>query len=448
MAFYSFGRIKIISRSKKKTAVATAAYHSATKITNEYDGVVHDHTNKKNVGQTYIRMPEGVPAAWVDESVPAKERLGLIWNTVEKENTNKDSRLARQFYLALQNDWSLEENLACVNKWVAENCTKIGMGITYTVHNMPGNLHVDVMALCQQYDENGKKKQRKNKEYFCRKEDGTEAYLDAEAFKISSGYEKVYRYKSADGTEFRLTKSEAEKRGDVTRINKNPVSRVISKDGFDRQNLAKEWRKSWEEIINAKIVEKGLEDFEKVDCRSYADQGSWKLPTGHVGWEHGERAAKQIADNEEVADYNNRMGALIDQTLDAIDDLEEQLDELNSGIEMDVALFKEHKNRYENNKKILEAACKSEVFGNLRETFKDLFWDLKKNIEKIFKDLEELFTSIKKGQKQEKEQIDLDFSEAKKATSTLANLIKNAEVVKSKQAESARSKTRKNDLEI
>lgn len=464
MAFYSFGRVKIISRRTKKSAVATASYHAAAKITDEETGITNDYSSKKNVGQTYILAPESSPEAWKDKSIPAKERLGLIWNTVQKENADKDARFARQFYLALQNDWSLEENLECLKLWAAENCVNKGRIFVCTLHDSNpviedsgngkkvvrhGNLHADIMIPCQEFDQNGKKKSRTKREYLCRKEDGTEAYLDAEAFKNSVGFEKVYRYQTSDGEELRLTKSEAERRGDVTRINKQPVGRSVAFDDFDSRQTLRQWRKSWEEIINAKIVEKGLEDFEKVDCRSYADQGSWKLPTGHVGWEHGERAAKQIADNEEVAAYNSRMGALIDQTLDVVDDLEDQLDKLNSCTEtMTEDLLKLHKKQYEENIKMLELASKSTVFGELRDTFEGLFYDLKTRFKKLFRDIEYTLALIKKDRNKEKQQIASDVSEAKKATSTLADLIKNAEVVKSKQAGSARQQPRKNDLEI
>ena len=41
--------IKIIQRSKGKSAVAAAAYRSGTKLTNEWDGLTHDYTHKGGV---------------------------------------------------------------------------------------------------------------------------------------------------------------------------------------------------------------------------------------------------------------------------------------------------------------------------------------------------------------------------------------------------------------
>jgi len=40
--------ISMISRGKSKSAVASAAYISCEKITNEWDGVTHDYHNKSD----------------------------------------------------------------------------------------------------------------------------------------------------------------------------------------------------------------------------------------------------------------------------------------------------------------------------------------------------------------------------------------------------------------
>lgn len=44
--------IKIVSRGKGKSAVAAAAYRAGEKITNQYDGVIHDYTRKGGVVHT------------------------------------------------------------------------------------------------------------------------------------------------------------------------------------------------------------------------------------------------------------------------------------------------------------------------------------------------------------------------------------------------------------
>ena len=179
---YSFGKVKVITRGKGKSAVATAAYHSATRIQNKWDGEVHDFTYKQDVGETFIRMPPNAPARYRDENIPAKERVATIWNEVEMFEKNINARLARQNYLALQNEFTLEQNLECVDKFIADNCTSIGMGVVYDLHLTPGNDHVDLMYLVRDFDEEGNFRRKTQKEYLCRHPDGREQYMNAAVF--------------------------------------------------------------------------------------------------------------------------------------------------------------------------------------------------------------------------------------------------------------------------
>lgn len=60
--------IQIISRGKGKSAVAAAAYRSGEKLTNEYDRITHDYTNKGGVIHTEILLPEYAPQKYADRS--------------------------------------------------------------------------------------------------------------------------------------------------------------------------------------------------------------------------------------------------------------------------------------------------------------------------------------------------------------------------------------------
>ena len=67
--------ISIISRGKGKSAVASAAYISCEKLTNEWDGVTHDYHNKKGLEHKEIFLPENAPKEFLDRST--------LWNSVE-----------------------------------------------------------------------------------------------------------------------------------------------------------------------------------------------------------------------------------------------------------------------------------------------------------------------------------------------------------------------------
>jgi len=61
--------IKIISRGTGRSAVAAAAYRAAERITNEYDGKIHDFTRKGGVAHTEILLPDHAPAEYADRAV-------------------------------------------------------------------------------------------------------------------------------------------------------------------------------------------------------------------------------------------------------------------------------------------------------------------------------------------------------------------------------------------
>lgn len=356
-AFYSFGRIKIISRNNIKSAVATAAYHAGTKLTNVYDGITHDHSKKKYVGETYIRVPEGCPQSWRDETVPAKERLGEIWNTIELENGATNARLARSNYIALPHELTLEQGLECVDRFVKENCTELGMGCTYSVHDLPNNRHVDMMYFTSEYDGNGKPKSRAKKEYLCRNKNGEEMYMDAQTFKSSEGWEKVFKYEK-DGERLDLTPSEAAEAGEgLSRINKYPVCRTVRVSGWDDMDLGNIWRKSWENILNDKFDELGLDL--SVDCRSYEERGINQLPTVHEGWGINKRENQQK--NIDIRNFNNELAKYEKASYKALENIANQIKDLSEN-QQTAKTLKDHERVYRHNVEPLEAFINSEIF--------------------------------------------------------------------------------------
>ena len=104
MAIYHL-EAKVISRGTGRSAVAAAAYMSCSQILNDYDGVQHDYTRKRGLVWQQIFLPEYAPAEWSDR--------GTLWNAVEENEKTKDSRLAREFVVALPLRWGKRNGKAC-----------------------------------------------------------------------------------------------------------------------------------------------------------------------------------------------------------------------------------------------------------------------------------------------------------------------------------------------
>ena len=85
--------VSIIKRSAGRSAVAAAAYRSGTKLTNEWDGMIHDYTRKGGIVHAEIMLPAHAPPEFADRSI--------LWNSVEQIEKARDSSLParlRQLY--------------------------------------------------------------------------------------------------------------------------------------------------------------------------------------------------------------------------------------------------------------------------------------------------------------------------------------------------------------
>ena len=266
---------KIISRGVGRSAVAAAAYMSCSAIENDYDGIFHDYTRKGGLVYEHIYLPQYAPPAWSDRSI--------LWNAVEENEKTKDSRLAREFIVALAVEFTLPEWIRQVEEFT-EALVAGGMCVDVCIHDTDGhNPHAHIMATVRPLTPDGKWQKKTEKEYLCIK-DGEERGFTAAEFKAvqAEGWEKQYQY-YVDGEKKYLPPSQA---ADYERVNKYPKSMK-----FGRQNPISErwnseeqliaWRKLWAAIVNRALEEKQLDT--RIDHRSFAVRGITEQPTIHEG---------------------------------------------------------------------------------------------------------------------------------------------------------------------
>jgi Ti-type conjugative transfer relaxase TraA len=135
--------MKPIARSGGRSAVASAAYRAAEKLTNERDGLTHDFRAKQGVEHVEIVLPEGVDAAW------ARDRSAL-WNAAEKAENRKDARVAREFEVALPHELQASQRIALTRAFAQELANRYGAAVDFAVHSPHGasdvrNHHAHIM---------------------------------------------------------------------------------------------------------------------------------------------------------------------------------------------------------------------------------------------------------------------------------------------------------------
>ena len=272
MAIYHL-EAKVVSRGTGRSAVAASAYLSCSKILNDYDGVQHDYTRKKGLVWQEVFLPEFAPSEW-------KER-GVLGNAVEENEKTKDSRLAREFVVALPIELSEAQWEKLLSDFISDTFVADGMCADVASHNP----HAHIMLTVRPLDEKGNWQYKTQKEYLCVK-NGEEQGFTADEFKIAQneGWEKQYPYKAGRKKVY-LPPSEAEKHG-YERVSKYPKSTKFGRQNpiAERWNSEEQlvlWRAAWADVTNHHLETAGHE--ERIDHRSHADRGLTEQPTIHEG---------------------------------------------------------------------------------------------------------------------------------------------------------------------
>ena len=234
MALYHF-HADLIRRSAGQSAVSAAAYRAAEKLHSEYYGDDPDYTHKGGVCYTEIFLPTQAPTAYQDRET--------LWNAVEKAEEHPQAQLAYSYDIALQNELTLEENIALARKFVQEQFVSKGMVVDLAVH-VPDkacpNPHIHLLCPIRPIDENGQWGEKSHRVY----------ELDEQGNKV---------------------------RGK----NGKPICHCVSTTGWGSKEQLLAWREAWANYVNRAFEQKGLPC--RIDHRSNAERGLEELATIHEG---------------------------------------------------------------------------------------------------------------------------------------------------------------------
>ena len=277
MAIYHL-EAKVISRGVGRSAVVASAYMSCSRIYNDYDGVQHDYTKKQGLVYEQVLLPPQAPPEWQDRSV--------LWNAVEEAEKSKDSRLAREFVVALPVELSKEQNISLISEYVKDNFVSDGMCADFCIHDTDGhNPHAHIMLTVRPLDKNGKWQSKTEKEYLCVKNGEERGFTSAE-FKAAQadGWEKQYQYFVGKKKVY-MPHSQAEQQG-YERVSKYPKSTRYGRQNpiterWNSEEQLKIWRKNWAYISN-KYLELAKSE-SRIDQRSHKERGIDEQPTAHEG---------------------------------------------------------------------------------------------------------------------------------------------------------------------
>lgn len=302
MAIFHFS-VQIIGRQAGRSAVAASAYRAADKLTNQYDGLTHDYSQKHWVTHAEILLPEHAP--------PEFRNREALWNAVEAIEKTSTAQLAREITIALPKELPPEAQIKLIKDFVQDMFVADGMCADIAWHNPPlmddlhrpidrnglptsaqdqmifQNPHAHIMLTMRPIDAKGKWEPKSMIQYICKYGDKEKSFT-AEEFKSAKleGWQKQYRYYDDHQRKIWLTASEAEALG-YKRINRTPKTAPMGKQNptiarWNSKDTIKLWRKAWAEYANRELERYGIED--RIDHRSYKDQGrDLEIPQVHKG---------------------------------------------------------------------------------------------------------------------------------------------------------------------
>ncbi len=155
MAVFHFN-IAPVKRSMGQQATGAAAYRAGEIIRDERTGKVHNHSKRQDVRHKEIFLPSRfgeAPMEW------ARNRVSL-WNAAEAAEKRRDSRVAREFEVALPSELNPEQRLTLARTFAREIADRYGVAVDLAIHDpKPGrdspNFHAHMLATTREVSETG-----------------------------------------------------------------------------------------------------------------------------------------------------------------------------------------------------------------------------------------------------------------------------------------------------
>ena len=251
-----------VSRAAGSSSCATLSYISGVAIHEERTNTTYSYGRAERVMCVGTLLPSSAPAAYQN---PEK-----LFNAIEDFETAENARTAKKIEIALPREFDLATQRAVVEDYIKRNLNERGYAATYAIHHDKdgNNPHAHILVANRQINQKGEWGGKRKMIYETDADGNRVPLLDKK-----TGQQKV----------------DSHGRKQWKRINAevNPL---------DEKKTLKDLRKAWADICNER-----LEAADRIDHRSYADQGVDKIPTQHEGY-----AARAIAERGQVSEIIER----------------------------------------------------------------------------------------------------------------------------------------------
>ena len=141
--------IKIVQRSNRQSAVASAAYQSGERLFSEYDQKQKYYSHKSEIVHTEIMLPPHAPPEYADRNT--------LWNAAEAVEKQWNSQLARRLIIAIPRELPPEQYAGLIRDYCREQFISKGMIADFAIHDKgTGNPHAHILLTMRALDESGR----------------------------------------------------------------------------------------------------------------------------------------------------------------------------------------------------------------------------------------------------------------------------------------------------
>mgnify|MGYP003449595520 FL=1 len=214
---------KTVNRSSGRSSVAAAAYRAGDEIKDQRTGLNHDFTRK-----------EGVAYSEIISNLDIEIKRAELWNLAEEKENRKDARTAREWVIALPDELNPEQRTHLAKDFAQSLVDRYNVVADLAIHEpskggSDKNHHAHILLTTRQ------------------------AQLDQD-----------HQLTLTTKTAIELSNTKRKALGMTT-----------------SQEEIKEIRAAWADLANKALEQAGYQD--RIDHRSYVDQGKDLQPTIHEG---------------------------------------------------------------------------------------------------------------------------------------------------------------------
>lgn len=155
MAIYLL-QIRPVGRSTGRRATAAAAYRAGERLRDERSGKVYNFARRKDVVHTEIFLPSHLGGA-ADSWARQRERL---WNTAERAEKQSNSRVAREYHVALPHELNTTQQVALARAFSHQLAERYNVAVDLAVHlprpdGDPRNFHAHLLTTTREVTPRG-----------------------------------------------------------------------------------------------------------------------------------------------------------------------------------------------------------------------------------------------------------------------------------------------------